>query len=169
MEIKLASGLRSTRGGPGADGLTSNVNVPGRFSLTIRDVSLNLVDNERFEPEQVAIVEASEVIPDRTWQTAVSAYLLPVYHPRSKPEERARPHSWNLSQVTAEILREATPIRLEGIASEVENTKTSSFKYSADPGRYVYITVAKDTRSFGAISYFGPMAMSGRFRSIRRY
>ena len=154
MEIKLASGLRSTRGGPGADGLTSNVNVPGRFSLTIRDVSLNLVDNERFEPEQVAIVEASEVIPDRTWQTAVSAYLLPVYHPRSKPEERTRPHSWDLSQVTAEILKEAAPIRLEAIASEVENTKTSSFKYSADPGRYVYVTVAKDTRSFGGYQLF---------------
>ena len=154
MEIKLASGLRSGRGGPGADGLTSNVNVPGRFSLTIRDISLTLVDNERFEPEQVAIIEASEVIPDRTWQTAVGAYLLPVYHPRSKPEERTRPHSWDLSQVTAEILREAAPVKLEAIASEVENTKTSSFKYHADPGRYVYVTVAKDTRSFGGYQLF---------------
>jgi len=154
VEIKLGSGLRSIRGGPGAAGLTSSVNVPGRFSLTIQDISLALVDNERFEPEQVAVVEASEAIPDRTWQTAVSAYLLPVYHPRSKPEDRTRPHSWDLSQVTAEILREAPPVRLEAIASEVENTKTASFKYSADPGRYVYITVAKDTRSFGGYQLF---------------
>jgi len=154
MEIKLASGLRSGRGGPGADALTSNVKVPGRFSLTIQDISLTLVDNERFEPEQVAIIEASEVIPDRTWQKAVGAYLLPVYHPRSKPEERKRPHSWDLSQVTAEILRQAPPLRLEAIASEVENTKTASFKYTADPGRYVYVTVAKDTRSFGGYQLF---------------
>jgi uncharacterized protein YfaS (alpha-2-macroglobulin family) len=154
MEVKLASGLHSSRGGPAADGLTNRVTVPGRFSLTIQGTSLTLVDNDRFEPEQVAIVEASEVIPDRTWQTAVDAFLLPVYHPRTKPEERTRPHSWNLSQVTAEVLREATPIRLEAIASEVENTKTSSFKYSADPGRYVYITVAKDTRSFGGYQLF---------------
>jgi len=154
MEIKLASGLRSARGGPGADALTSNVKVAGRFSLTIQDISLTLVDNERFEPEQVAIIEASEVIPDRTWQTAVSAYLLPVYHPRSKPEERKRPQSWDLSQVTAEILRQASLLRLEAIASEVENTKTASFKYSADPGRYVYVTVAKDTRSFGGYQLF---------------
>jgi uncharacterized protein YfaS (alpha-2-macroglobulin family) len=154
MEIKLASGLRSSRGGPGADGLTSNVKVPGRFSLTIQDISLTLVDNERFEPEQVVVIEASEVIPDRTWQKAVDAYLLPVYHPDSKPDERKTPHSWDLSQVTAEILRQAPPIKLEAIASEVENTKTASFKYNADPGRYVYVTVAKDTRSFGGYQLF---------------
>ncbi|MGD0915836.1 MAG: alpha-2-macroglobulin [Thermodesulfobacteriota bacterium] len=154
MEIKLASGLRSSRGGPGASALTSSVGVPGRFSLTIRNISLTLVDNERFEPEQVAIFEASEVIPDRTWQTAVGAYLLPVYHPRSKPEDRQRPHSWDLRDVTAEILKQATPLRLEAIASEVENTKTAGFKYHADPERYVYFTVAKDIRSFGGYQLF---------------
>jgi uncharacterized protein YfaS (alpha-2-macroglobulin family) len=166
MEIKLASGLRSSRGGPGADALTCNVSVPGRFSLTIQDISLTLVDNERFEPEQVAVIEASEVIPDRTWQKAVSAYLLPVHHPRSRPEERKMPHAWDLSQVTAEILRRASPITLEAIASEVDNTKTASFKYRADPGRYVYLTVAKDIRSFGGYQLFRTY---GNVRQVPQY
>ena len=154
MEIKLAGGVRSSRGGPGIGSLTSSVRVPGRFSLTIQHVSLALVDNERFEPGQVVVIEASEAIPDRSWQAAVNAYLLPVYHPGSKPEERKGPYYWNLSRVSAEILKQATPIKLEVIASEVENSKTVSFKYQADPGRYVYITVAKDTRSFGGYQLF---------------
>lgn len=154
MEIKLAAGVRSTRGGPGAGSLTSKVEVPGRFGLTIRGLSLTLVDNEPFEPEQVAVIEASEVIPDRNWQAAVGAYVLPVYHPRSKPEERKGPHSWELSQVTSEILKEATPLKLEAIGGEVESTKTASFRYRSDPGRYVYLTVAKDMRSFGGYQLF---------------
>ena len=166
MEINLASGLRSSRGGPGASALISNVGVPGRFSLTIRNISLTLVDNERFEPEQVVIIEASELIPDRTWETVVSTHLLPVYHPRSKPEERKEPHSWDLSQVSAEVLRQATPIKLEAIASEAENTKTASFKYRADPGRYLYIAVAKDTRSFGGYQLFRTY---GEVRQVPQY
>lgn len=154
MEVKLASGVRSTRGGPSASGLTSKVGVPGRFSLTIRGISLTLVDNERFEPEQVAIIDASEAIPDRNWKAAVGVYLLPIHHPRSKPEERKEPHSWNLTEVTAEILKEATALKLEAIPGEVENTKTASFKYRVDPRRYVYFTVAKDVRSFGGYQLF---------------
>jgi uncharacterized protein YfaS (alpha-2-macroglobulin family) len=149
MEIKLASGLHSARGGPGAESLTADVKIPGKFNLAIRNISLTLVDNERFEPEQVVVIEASEVIPDYTWQKAVSAFLLPVYHPRSKPEERKRPHDWDLSQVSAEVLKQSTPLKLEAIPSEVENTQRASFKYQADPGRSIYFAVAKDTSSFG--------------------
>ena len=154
MEIKLAGGLRSSRGGPGMGSLMRSVRMPGRFSLVIQNISLALVDNERFEPEQVVVIEASEAIADRNWQAAVSAYLLPVYHPRSKLEERKEPFHWDLSQASAEILKQAMPIKLEAIASEVENSKTASFKYQADLGRYVYITVAKDTRSFGGYQLF---------------
>jgi uncharacterized protein YfaS (alpha-2-macroglobulin family) len=152
LDVLVDSGARAARGGPPvADKIARAVSVPGLYSLNVNSVQPALVNNERFEPEQLLVAEASSLVNEQEMGKSVSAWLLPLYHPATRPEERKQGHNWenDKARIGADILQGSDVLKLQPVPTERESSELHSFKYQAEPGRYVYVKVAKGLKSFG--------------------
>ncbi len=152
LRFTLAKGVLSARGGNAlSEDMTSEIGVPGLYSLAINELAPQVVTNERNEPEQVLLLETSATVHEREMQKALSIWVLPKFHPNTKPENRSEdtPHVWGVAEVTPAILKLSTRLLPEPIAAEHEYTQTHSFKYRADVGAQLFVQVEKDLRSFG--------------------
>jgi uncharacterized protein YfaS (alpha-2-macroglobulin family) len=150
LHIAIDKGVRSSRGGFGTTQVVKgSVAVPGLYSLKVASVDLTLVDNERFEPEQVLVVEMSEAVGEKDVTGAVHAWLLPEYNPETPVNQRNAPYDWSGAEVGEALLRQSQKLDLAPIATERDYIELHSFKYHADPNRYIYVQVDKGLRSFG--------------------
>ena len=61
---------------------------------------MTVVDNARYEPEQILFLASSSPVAERAFAGTVSVRLLPVRHPRQAPEDDA---PVPMEQTTAEI------------------------------------------------------------------
>jgi len=151
MRMTVDAGVRSSRGGPAtAQALEQRVQIPGLFSLAVQGAELTLVRNERYEPEQVLVLAMSVDVGEKDFQQSVAAWVLPIYNPSTPPDQRVRPWVWNQRDIIGpEILQASTPLALSPVPAEREYTTRQAFRYSADPGRFIYVRVTKGLRSFG--------------------
>lgn len=146
IDLALASGVRSTVEGTASEStVDATVSLPALYSLAVNDITPGLVDNERFEPEQVLVLEFSGAVRDSDVQQSVEALLLPKEH----PEHPGQAWNWSASELTGPILRQARRIPLTPIPAEREYIETHSFKYQAEQGAQVYVSVRKGLTSFG--------------------
>jgi alpha-2-macroglobulin len=152
MRFMLAKGALAQSGGtPAAAGLNQNVQVPGLYSLDVSDVAVNVVTNERYEPEQVLVVGTSQLVHEREVAKNISAWVLPLQNPRIKKEDQtAEPYAWSSpAEVTEQVLKASSRIELGAVPSAQEQTQTHAFKLRADVGRMIYVQVDGRTKSFG--------------------
>ncbi len=152
LEVLIDAGAHAARGGPAATAkIARTLQVPGLYSLSINSVQPALVNNERFEPEQLLVAEASSLVNEQEMAKAFSAWVLPLYHPVTKAEERKQRHNWDSdkARIGADILQESDVLRLQPVPTERENTELHSFRYQAESGRFVYVKVTKGLKSFG--------------------
>lgn len=156
LHIAIGPGVHSARGGNETrEELATNVDVPGRNSLTISNVALDIVRDERNEPDQVLLITTSFSVPERDLPAKVHAWLLPLKHPDPKLQQQferssgGRPFPWNATNLRPEVLSTDTQLPLTQIPGELEHYELHSLRYDADPGRYVYVKVDAGLRSFG--------------------
>ncbi|MGZ5080242.1 MAG: alpha-2-macroglobulin, partial [Usitatibacter sp.] len=151
IALKVAKGVAAARGGkPFEAELARSVRVPGLASLVVREVQVSVAQNARAEPEQIMLVQLSATTHEKDIAKALSAWVLPVNHPKQKPEERMFPYAWsNPAEVTDEVLRQSSKIDLELAAGEREHSESHGFRYTAPIGRYVYVQVERALKSFG--------------------
>ena len=125
--------------------------MPGLNSLRINDVALDIVRDERNEPDQVLLVTTSFSVLERELPAKVHAWLLPLRHPDPKLQQpyRDRPFQWNSATLRPEVLRTDTQLELTQIPGEIEHYELHSLRYNADPGRYIYVKIDAGLRSFG--------------------
>ncbi|MFZ2168886.1 MAG: alpha-2-macroglobulin, partial [Methylococcaceae bacterium] len=131
--------------------LTATVDIPGLYNgLTINDVQLTVTPNSQTQlQDQILVLNTTLPVHEREMAKAVEVWLLPQYHPGTPESERTYNHYWNPEEVTAEILKLSTPVPLEALPAEHEYTQTHSFRVQADVGRYLFIKIDKDIKSFG--------------------
>ncbi len=151
MDFTLQPGARSSRGGKPLDAtLKQTVIVPGLYSLNVNSAQLTHVENDALEPERIVMVNLSEDTHDREVTSKVRAWVLPIFHPDTKPADRKQPYDWgDPSRIGPEILRQSEAIKLEPVAGEREYVAQHGFKARVDAQRYVYIRVEKGIKSFG--------------------
>ncbi len=151
LKITLDKGLRAARGGEATtQALEQLVKVPGVGSLRIAAADITLVNNERFEPEQVLVLDVSASVSEKELQPLVTALLLPKHPAKATEEERKQRYSWSdTGAIDADVLKASASMKLEPIASEREVLSVHSFKLQADPGRQVYVKVSKGLRAAG--------------------
>lgn len=163
LTIKLDKGVRSTRGGNStAADLSRAIVVPGLYSLRMNSISMTLVDNERFEPEQLLLLESSATISERALAGKVRAWLLPEFNPKKPPaasaaeagtaaeaQARSEPYAWYQDEVTKEILAASTPVDLKPVPGEDEYAALHSYKFKAPVGRRLYVRVDAGLQAFG--------------------
>ncbi|MEO7433444.1 MAG: MG2 domain-containing protein, partial [Dokdonella sp.] len=151
IAMKVERGTHAATGGtPLADSIDARVAIPGTYSLAVNSMDAVLVDNARFEPEQVLNVELSQAIGEKDAAKAMQAWLLPVYNPDTPDAERNEPYDWTGDTNPAEKVLKASPrLDLEAVAGERDFNAQVSYKYRADAGRYIYLRIPKGLASFG--------------------
>ena len=150
VEAKIGSGVHAQSGGNTAASLVRQVSIPGLFSLQIISANMMLVNNERYEPEQVLTLRTSATVHENEMRGKVEAWVLPVYNPDTPPEQRKQPFYWGSPQTIGEqLLKQSDKLALQPIPSEQENTTSHSFKFEADAERFIYVRVTKGLKSFG--------------------
>src|SRR5690606_11741948 len=154
VELAVASNVRAARGGPGAQRpLTASVDVPGLNSLRIADLSLDIVRDERNEPDQVLLINTSFSVSERDLPGKVHAWLLPLRHPDPRMQQPsdnrnpAEPFAWDMSNFRPEVLTEEARLELTQVPGEREHYELHSLRYRADPGRYLYVRIDAGLKS----------------------
>jgi alpha-2-macroglobulin len=160
LEVHIDAGVRAARGGNRTGmPLTAAASIPGLYSLTVVGTEAVVVSNERNEPEQVLLVNLSAATGERDVSQAVKAWILPAVRPAHDAVPAAgsdaAPYAWyNSKDVTDDLLKQAVPLSLEQIPAEREFIESHSFRYRADVGRFMFVQIEKNLRSFGG--YLSP-------------
>lgn len=156
LQVTIEPGTRAARGGnESKDPLTASVEVPGLNSLKIANVALDIVRDERNEPDQVVLINTSFSVLERELPPKVHVWLLPEKHPDPKLQaqfERGRagqPYPWTDTTFRPEVLTPQNELKVEQIPGEQEHYELHSFRYQAAPGRYLYIKIDAGLKSFG--------------------
>lgn len=150
VSYTIAKGIRSGRGGDGtSEAVTAQVRVPGLYSLAINSIEPTLVDNEKYEPEQVLMVNVGGTVRDSELGGLVKAWVLPAHKAGEDQADDAPPYDWAASEVGEAQLRQSQPLKLELVPTENDYEAVQSFKFHAAPGQRVYVRVDKGLKSFG--------------------
>lgn len=134
-----------------ASELRSEARVPGLYDeRMIENMELTVAPNlQSGQQEQVLIVTTSVPVHEQEIAKSIQAWQLPEFDPKTPEEERDHPTYWSVDRVTAEILKSAQPVDLHTVPAENEYGTSHAFRLEADVGRYLYVAVSKELRSFG--------------------
>ncbi|MEO8661548.1 MAG: alpha-2-macroglobulin [Bryobacteraceae bacterium] len=150
MTLRVDKGVRAARGGNQTKSrLEAVVIIPGRSSLRFSGAHMTLVDNARYEPEQILLMTSSSPVAERALTGKVTAYLLPVRHPKQRKED-TDPFVWaDESQIGSDILAISQRVTLSYISSEQGGDTSHGFKFRAPVGRYIYVAVPEGVDGIG--------------------
>lgn len=163
VKASLARGVTSTLGGAGTSAdVTGEVKLPSLYSVAVTSVEATLVDNERYEPEQVLVFAFNNAMRDRDVAAAVKAWLLPARNPKLAADRQAALYPWSAEEIDEGLLAKSQPLPLAALPGEREYIETHSFRYQAPPGRTVYVRVGKGLKAFGGFILGKPHAAVAR-------
>jgi uncharacterized protein YfaS (alpha-2-macroglobulin family) len=150
MIVHVDKGVRAARGGNETkDKLEATVAIPGRTSLRFSGAQMTLVENARYEPEQVLLVTSSSPVAEKAFAGKAQAWLLPVRHP-DQPKEQKQPYRWeDEAQIGSDILAKSEPLNLNYVASDGGSNTTHGFRFQAPVGRYLYLLVKDGMQGTG--------------------
>ncbi|HTG75173.1 MAG TPA: Ig-like domain-containing protein, partial [Terriglobia bacterium] len=150
MTLSVKKGVRAARGGNDSpEALQAVVTIPGRSSLRFSGARMTLVDNARYEPEQILLVSSSSPVAERALSGNIAAYVLPLRHP-AQPAEQRQPYRWNSEeQIGKDIIDKSQPLQLSYVPSEEGGNTQHGFKFRAPIGRYVYVAVKDNIQGIG--------------------
>lgn len=159
LAMTVKGGIASAFGGaPSEKQLTGTVALPSLYSVSVDSAVATLVDNERYEPEQVLAFEFNNAMRDTEVAAATKVWLLPLHNPRLKPDQQSTPYRWNEGEVDEALLRASEPIATTAIPGEREYIETHSLRFHAPPGRFLYTRVNRGLKSFGGFILGKPFA-----------
>lgn len=150
MTLRVDKGVIAARGGNGTPTrLEAVVTIPGRTSLRFADARMTVVDNARYEPEQILFLKSSSPVGERALAGKISMQLLPVRHPRQDKDD-PEPYDWREErEVDAEILAKAPPVHATYVPSDEGGDTSHGFRFQAPVGRYLYVLVRDGVEGTG--------------------
>ncbi len=150
LVLRIDDGVQAMLGGEGtADELSSTVELPSLYSVTVDEVTATIAENDRYEPEQVLVFTFNQAMRDSDVARALDVRLLPDADPRKPASEQRPGHYWSAGDVDEAVLAKSEPLKLTAVPSEREYIETHGFRYKAPPHRFVHVRVAKGIKSFG--------------------
>ncbi|HEX8779532.1 MAG TPA: alpha-2-macroglobulin, partial [Rhodanobacter sp.] len=153
------NGARSARGGEGTeDALKTGVRIPGLYSLGVDELKPTLVDNDKYEPEQVLVANFSGAVRGGDVAGLIHAWVLPERKAGEQTADTGTPYGWGVSEVGEDVLRQSQPLPLQVVPTENDFQELQSFKYHAVPGQRIYVRIGKGLKSFGGYVLGKPVA-----------
>jgi uncharacterized protein YfaS (alpha-2-macroglobulin family) len=150
MTLTVGKGVHAARGGNDTpQALTAVVTIPGRTSLRFSDASMSVVDNARYEPEQVLLVTSSSPVTERALTGAVSVRMLPVRHPKQDASDTS-PYEWDdVEAIGQDVLNASPTVALTYVPSDEGGGTAHGFRFRAPVGRYLHVTVKDGVQGVG--------------------
>ena len=152
MLLSIAAGVRSSRGGPGTQVASERtVNIPGMASyFRIQSISANEVANERDEMERIGTISASAPMRQSDLASNISVFLLPKDKPAVGDQQMSKDYQWSDPlEVVPDVMKLASSVPVTWIPTEHDFDATQSFKFTAETGRFLLVTVRHGLKSFG--------------------
>ena len=152
MFFTIDPGYHAERGGPDMDQkLERQISIPGKYSfLRIGGQELTLVRNERYEPEQVLIINTTTGAQESEIMKNLTAYLLPQDLPPFQGQPGQKDYHWHdPAKIGPEVLSVSQRMKLTPLPRDQEFATLHSFSYTAPSGRYLYIKLNKNMEAFG--------------------
>ena len=147
VSLHVAPGVQAQRGGQGNEReVIKAVAIPGLFSLDITELKQVIVTADNGEPENLLQISAGMAVHEKEMNRAVAAWLLPADGPNGKEPG----YAWNDGEaVTEAVLKQAKKLPLAQMPAERESAESHAFKFTAEPGRYIFVRVQKGLKSVG--------------------
>lgn len=148
----IDKGVRSSRGGAGSPKeLSTEVRIPGMYDcFQIASVEPTFVRNERFESEQVLVIETTAPARQEDLGRNLKVFVLPQDRPAHQNQPARKNYSWsNIDEIGTEVLNLSQALTLEPIPTEREFSTLHSFKYNADIGRFLFVRIQKGIKAYG--------------------
>lgn len=159
LHLDVGKGVTSALGGPGSEAALKGVVVlPSLYSVAVDTVEATLVENERFEPEQVLVLGFNNAMRDTEVAAATQLWLLPERNPKRTDRNAPVPWPWAPHEVDAAVLKLSERLPATALPAEREYVEAHSLRFNAPPGRYVYARVEKGLKSFGGFLLGKPVA-----------
>jgi uncharacterized protein YfaS (alpha-2-macroglobulin family) len=153
MRITINRGVRaaSGEGSPGLSREQLYVEIPGFTNyVSVTDADHELVQNEGQKYDQVFILSTQGTIDEAEFIKNISAWELPRDKPELPGSKGVKNYRWdNPDEMVAEVLALARKLEPEPIPNELKYSSVNSFKFSAEPGRYVYVKFNNGAKFFG--------------------
>ncbi|CAN5333477.1 alpha-2-macroglobulin [soil metagenome] len=147
LSLNIASGVKAQRGGNAIEKDTLKaLAIPGLYSLDIAEMKQLIVTNDNGEPESLLQVSTGMAVHEKEMARATRAWLLP---PMRKSAEGDTKVWSDPEEVSADVLKQSKPITLALAPAERETGETHSFKFAAEPGRYMLVRIQKGLKSAG--------------------
>jgi uncharacterized protein YfaS (alpha-2-macroglobulin family) len=152
MRLQIGKGVVAAAGGPGtSEGYGRETTVPGMLThFRVTSADLRLVYNDEHKPEQVLVLQSTAGINSQALSEHLEVYVLPRDRP-ALPGTRGVPnYRWSsTAEVSQQVVDLSQRVELEAIPTEFDHAEMSSYKYSEDPNRDLYIRITRGLTSFG--------------------
>lgn len=152
MLVKVDDGLHAERGGPKTrKEITARVWIPGMFNFfRVRSAEVQIVRNEKYEPEQVLMVDTTAGVQGDELRKNLDVFVLPMDRPAIQGRKAVKNYHWHDSaEIGPEVLAESTPLDLEVLPTDLEYATLHSYRFKAEVGRKLYVRLKKGVRSHG--------------------
>ncbi|MCD4833270.1 MAG: hypothetical protein K8R31_05705 [Bacteroidales bacterium] len=152
MKLIIEKGLKSSwNGNSHTSQILSTVTVPGMLNFVrIQSVEQTIVKNEKYESEQVLVVDTKGKVNSSELLKNMEVLVLPIDRPEVPGLKAQKNHHWsNVAEIGPEIRKLSKSTQLYTMESEHEYENVNSFKMNADPLRYIYIKIKKGTPFYG--------------------
>ncbi|HEX7509230.1 MAG TPA: MG2 domain-containing protein [Polyangia bacterium] len=149
VTLRLLPGSKAGRGGPAFDKpIEEKVKVPGLYNFfRVSSTQIQIVDNPRMEPEQILVMQLSTPATEKEIGKNFEAWLLPSKNPHDGSKHAYR---WdNPESVDGEVLAKGKRLAPTQLPAEKEFASDHSFRFHADPGRFIYLRLKKGVQAFG--------------------
>ncbi|MDR1904586.1 MAG: alpha-2-macroglobulin [Treponema sp.] len=152
MKITVQKGVKDAtgNGSPGSE-LSFTVEIPGMANYaSVQDLSQELVRNAEEKYDQVIVLSTKGTIDEQELAKNIGVWELPVDLPELPGLKAVKNYDWySADRVVDEVLALSRKIDLDVIPGELKYNSVNSFKFTTDPGRYVYIKLNRGTKFYG--------------------
>jgi uncharacterized protein YfaS (alpha-2-macroglobulin family) len=152
MGITVKKGVRdaSGEGSPGGS-LGFSVTIPGMSAyVRVEDFSHELIKNGDQEYDQVFVLSTRGTIGAEELAQNIGAWELPADLPELPGIRGVKNYRWDSpDRVVPEVLALSRKLDLEAIPNELAYNAVNSYKFSVEPGRYIYVKLNKGAKFYG--------------------
>jgi uncharacterized protein YfaS (alpha-2-macroglobulin family) len=157
--VDVDRGVASARGGDGTpNALRGKVKIPGLYSLKVDDLKPTLVDNDKYQPQQVLVVNLSGAVRAPDLAGLIHAWVLPEHKQRNAAANDDNQYPWDVSEVGEAVLQQSVELPLKATPTERDWQPLQSFVFHAKPGQRIYVRIDKGLKSFGGYIMGKPLA-----------
>jgi len=171
MQLRIAEGVKDSSGsGKTTKRETASVEIPGLTTFVrVYDLVHELVKNDQQLYDQVLIMNTQGTIDPDELAKNIKAWVLPIDKPELPGLKAQKDYSWgDTDEMVPEVLNLARRINLEALPNELYYSSTNSWKFDADPGRYIYIKLNEGAKFFGGYVLGEPYETIIRVRNFPR-